>query len=92
MRRLNLVVLLPFLFMDCAANMVFGGSFRNTLSAEAWHQRDHRYWSWTHKAINALFFWQNNHCRGAAAREGMHGSAWSAWAAKWTSAAAPRPV
>ncbi len=33
-----------------------------TLSARAWRLRDE---SSAYKLINALFFWQNNHCRGA---------------------------
>ena len=52
---LSLLVLL-----DRAINALLGGSFHETLSARA-HRldvRDHPYWGWTARFINALFFWQ----------------------------------
>ena len=56
----NLLVLL-----DRAINALLGGSFHETLSARA-HRldvRDHPYWGWTARFINALFFWQDDHCK-----------------------------
>ena len=89
MYRLFLILVLPVLALDCAANVLVGGSFQNTLSGEAWSHRFHPVWGWTHRAINSLFFWQANHCRGAWAREAKHGTAWASWRAKWR---AGRPI
>lgn len=83
--KLALILLLPLLALDCLANMIVGGSWRNTLSGEAWHAREHKWWGWTHKAINALFFWQANHCQDQAIAEAMHGSAWRVWRHLWNS-------
>lgn len=85
--RLYLAFLFPLLVLDCAGNMLIGGSFRNTLSAEAWHARDHDWWFWTHAFIDGLFFWQHQHCRAQADRERRHGSVWTALAVSWRSAA-----
>ena len=38
-----------------------------TLSARAWRLREMS--SFPYRFINGLFFWQNNHCRGAYASE-----------------------
>jgi len=78
--RVWLVVVAPLLLVDCALNaFITGGSFRNTLSAQAWYHRQHRWWGWTYRAINALFFLQDNHCKQAADTETRHGSLWAAW-------------
>jgi hypothetical protein len=45
---------------DQFANALLGGYADETLSAYSWRKQD-----WRYKAINALFFWQSNHCRGA---------------------------
>lgn len=81
--KLRLLILLPLLALDCLGNLLIGGSIRNTLSAEAWHAREHKWWGWTHKAIDALFFWQTAHCQSQAIRETEHGSVWAAWAQSW---------
>jgi hypothetical protein len=83
---IRLLVLLPLLALDCLANMLLGGSWRNTLSAEAWHARDHKYWGWTHRVIDALFFWQAAHCMEQAAAEERHGGAWGVWRHAWQNA------
>lgn len=82
--RLLLVAIAPALALDCAGNVLVGGSFDHTLSAEAWLHADHDWWGWTHKAIDALFFWQDGHCKAQAGREYQHGSVWAAWRAGWT--------
>ena len=69
----------PLLLLDCAGNLLIGGSFRNTLSSEAWHHREHKHWGWCHRFIDALFWFQPNHCRIQALREATHGSVWRAW-------------
>ena len=53
------------LWLDRAVNVLIGGSFRETLSARAHRMdvKDHPYWGWTASFINALFFWQEDHCR-----------------------------
>lgn len=53
--------------VDQVVNTLIGGWADETLSSVAHRQRmkGHRYWGWTAKAINMLFFWQNDHCRGA---------------------------
>lgn len=85
MKRVRLVLLLPLLFGDCVANWLFcDGSFRHTMSGEAWRQRGHKYWGWLHGAIDAvwlLLFSISDHCKGAAEKEAKHGSIWAAWAA-----------
>lgn len=83
-RRPLLVLMLPPLALDCAGNaLLTKGSFRNTLSAQAWWHREHRRWKWTHRAIDVLFFLQPQHCRVQAEREARYGSVWAAWAADW---------
>jgi hypothetical protein len=73
------LLLFPLLLVDCFLNWVIGGSFRNTLSGEAWNQREHKHWGWTHRLIDALFFWQASHCQTQAVREARYGSVWKAW-------------
>ena len=38
-----------------------------TLSSRAWRaeQSGQRYWGWTRRFIDLLFFWQPGHCRAA---------------------------
>lgn len=78
-----LLAMLPLIAADCALCVPAGGSFRHTLSGEAWRQREHKYWGWTHKAIDALFFLDHDHCRNQALREAVHGSVWRAWTVEW---------
>ena len=79
MKRLYLVALLPPLLLDCLGNLLLLQSFGKTLSGEAWNQRDHRYFGWCWRFINALFFFQPDHCRVQAEREAKWGSVWAAW-------------
>jgi len=50
--------------IDQLVNSALGGEPDETLSARAHRMRvkGHPYWGWTAKAINALFFWQQDHC------------------------------
>lgn len=75
-------LLLPLLALDCLCNLAIGGSWRNTLSGEAWHHRNHKYFGWCRKFIDWLFFWQPQHCMVQAQSEALYGSVWAAWAAK----------
>ena len=64
----------PLVWLDRAVNVLIGGTFRETLSARA-HRMDvknHPYWGWTAAAINALFFWQPDHCRKQWEHEQVH--------------------
>jgi hypothetical protein len=88
-RRPLLIVSFPLLVADCALNYAFGGSFRNTLSGESWHHRQHKYWSWCYRCVNGMFFWQKDehgnriHCQRQALKEAAYGSFWKALAADW---------
>lgn len=85
--RLLLVLLAPLLAFDCLANLIVaGGSWRNTLSGEAWQQREQPYFFWTHQYIDTLFWWQPNHCRNAAEAEAAFDGIWTWWAARWAAA------
>lgn len=63
---LNLLIAL-----DQLANAVLAGDPDETLSSRAWRaeQSGQRYWGWTRRAIDALFFWQRGHCRTAYLQE-----------------------
>lgn len=82
----RLVAMLPLIALDCLGNMALGQSWRNTMSGEAWHHRDHPWWGWCHRFIDALFFWQPHHCQIHAQREAVYGSVWAAWWAEFTAA------
>lgn len=52
--------------------LIKGGTPDETLSSRAWRLScNNKYWysKIPCKIINALFFWQNNHCRGAYTSE-----------------------
>lgn len=51
--------------VDQLVNTILGGMADETLSARAWrnHMKGRR--SWPVKIIDALFFWQTDHCREA---------------------------
>ena len=51
------------LAVDQLINTLCGGFADETLSARVWRNRNNSwYWSFWHKAIDAAFFWQDNHC------------------------------
>jgi hypothetical protein len=83
-KRLKAILLAAPLALDCLANVVIGGSPKNTLSGEAWVHREHGWWGWTHQAIDNVFdtiFRQKHHCEQAAIKEAFYGSRWKAWLA-----------
>lgn len=53
--------------IDQLANTVLAGHPDETLSSRAWRaeQSGQRYWGWTRRAIDLLFFWQPGHCQAA---------------------------
>ena len=53
--------------VDQLANTVLAGDPDETLSSRAWRaeQSGQRYWGWTRRAIDLLFFWQSGHCQAA---------------------------
>lgn len=56
--------------IDQLGNTLLGGWADETISARAWRMRlAKRRWALAVRCINAIFFWQNNHCRGAHAAE-----------------------
>lgn len=60
MRLLQILIAL-----DQMANALLGGYADETLSARAHRMREkrQRYWGWTANAIDAIFFWEDDHCR-----------------------------
>jgi hypothetical protein len=85
------------LAIDCLFNMLHGGSLGKTLSGEAWHQREHKWFFWTHRFIDWLFYWPKlgrgmpNHCQNASIRESENGGAWPGWWKKTKKVWAQRP-
>ena len=51
--------------LDRMVNACIGGRADETLSSRAHRMREkgQPVWGWTADAIDALFFWQNGHCR-----------------------------
>lgn len=60
--------------LDQLANTLLAGQPDETLSSRAWRaERDgQRYWGWTRRAIDMLFFWQAAHCESAYYAEVQH--------------------
>jgi hypothetical protein len=48
-----------------ALNTILLGDSQESLSARCWRKQ----WTIGFKIINTLFFWQNNHCRGAYSKD-----------------------
>jgi hypothetical protein len=59
------VIFSALLTLDRVLNVLLGGSFSETLSARAHRMRvkPQPYWYWLADAIDAVFFWQPDHCR-----------------------------
>lgn len=55
-----------FIALDQLANTLFNGYADETLSSRA-HRRQHknRFWKYGRIVIDALFFWQKDHCYNA---------------------------
>lgn len=62
MKRLAWQVLVA---LDQLANALLGGWADETVSARAWRQRHKRRWAVTRRVIDAIFFFDPNHCRRA---------------------------
>lgn len=57
--------------LDQLANVLLAGAPDETLSSRAHRMRakGQPVWGWTARAIDLLFFWQDDHCEGAFMRE-----------------------
>lgn len=64
MKQAVLQILIAF---DQLVNAFCGGDADETLSARAHRMREkkHKWWGWTARAIDMLFFWQDGHCKQA---------------------------
>jgi len=52
--------------LDQLGTTLVGGWPDETLSSYAWRLHlQGKPMGWTHRVINAIFWWQSNHCRGA---------------------------
>lgn len=53
------------IWLDRCVNVLLGGLYEETLSGRAYRMKLKRqpYWWWTADLIDALFFWQTDHCR-----------------------------
>lgn len=62
MRKLTQILIA----IDQLLNTLIGGYADETLSAHAYRQRGtKKHWTITYKVINAIFFWQINHCENS---------------------------
>ena len=52
-----------------ALNALLGGMADESTSSRAHRQQDKRRWRIARRAINALFWWQDDHCAGAYREE-----------------------
>uniref|UniRef100_UPI0033412D81 hypothetical protein n=1 Tax=Castellaniella defragrans TaxID=75697 RepID=UPI0033412D81 len=59
--------------IDQLLNTLAAGWADETLSSRAWRCRDVRKWAIAYRAIDAVFFWQPNHCQNAYEYERMQG-------------------
>lgn len=60
--------------VDQLFNALAGGCADETLSARAWRCRNRTpAWAWTRRAIDALFWFDPDHCAGAYIHERMRG-------------------
>ncbi len=52
--------------VDQLVNTVFGGWADETISSRAWRKRgDGKGWEMLRRVIDAIFFWQKDHCESA---------------------------
>ena len=52
--------------LDQLINTIFGGWADETISSVAWRKRyEGKGWALLRKVIDAIFFWQKNHCENA---------------------------
>lgn len=55
--------------IDQLVNAIFNGWPDETLSSRAWRWEKDGIRAWPRKLIDAVFFWDNNHCRGSYENE-----------------------
>jgi hypothetical protein len=59
-------MLQPIVALDQLLNTLVGGWADETISARAWRCQSYsRKWRMVRVVVDALFFWQDNHCRSA---------------------------
>lgn len=51
--------------VDQLGNALLGGWADETISSRAFRQQQKRRWYVAYRVINAIFFWQENHCESA---------------------------
>lgn len=73
-----LALRVPLIALDCLGNLILLQSWRNTMSAEAWWHRDHKYWWWCHQFIDGMPWFGKDHCQQQAELEEKYGSVWAA--------------
>lgn len=82
--NVRLALMLPLIVLDCLGNMlVCRNSWRTTMSAEAWRQRNSRWFGWCWKAIDAMPWFGKGHCQRQSELEEKHGNVWAAWLASF---------
>jgi hypothetical protein len=79
MRHLLLILLLAGIAIDVLGNILVLGSWRNTMSATAWKNREHPVFGWCHRFIDAMPWFGKGHCQAQYERESQFGSVWAAW-------------
>jgi putative chitinase len=62
-------------------DMQITGRANHAAARDRLREQKHHAWGWTADVIDALFFWQANHCREQFDREKAAGGVWKAWAA-----------
>ena len=53
------------LAIDQLGNTLLGGWADESISSRSWRQRHKKRWNLMRHIVDALFFWQPNHCREA---------------------------
>lgn len=79
MRHAYLILLLVLILLDVIGNLLVKGSWRNTLSARAWANREHPWFGWCWRFIDWLPCFGKGHCQAQFEREQQFGSVWAAW-------------
>ena len=56
---------LVFIALSQLLNSLLGGWPDETTSARSYRMRHTRFWGFMYRAINLMFFWQEDHCKWA---------------------------
>jgi hypothetical protein len=78
------------LSLTAGGNVLLGGSWRTTMSARSWKNREHRYFGWCHRFVDWMPWFGSGHCQGQYEREIKFGSVWAAWRVDFLAALAGR--